>query len=148
MPADHMADVQLGQFVLGEVQHRETLAGQAGHQRAARVVLRVGLHADENVRFAARVVAVIEFGDLAFAHRFAEGLEAARPLRDRHRDDGFTAFTQFGALGHVAQTVEVDVGARVDGDKGLAADAAGLDVLLIPATPSAPAGSVMERVSS
>jgi hypothetical protein len=48
----------------------------------------------------------------------------------------------------VAQAVEVDVGTGVDGHQGLPGDAALLDVLLDPATPKAPAGSVIERVSS
>jgi hypothetical protein len=30
MAADHVADVQLGQFVVGQVEHREALLGQAG----------------------------------------------------------------------------------------------------------------------
>ena len=52
MAANHVADVQLGQFVVGQVEDREALLAQIGHQRLARVVLRVGLHADE-VRLAA-----------------------------------------------------------------------------------------------
>lgn len=88
MPADHVADVQLGQLIVGQVQHREALFGQAGDQRAARVVFRVGLHADENVRFTAGVVAIVEFGDLALADGFAERLEAARATRYRNRLEG------------------------------------------------------------
>jgi hypothetical protein len=85
MAADHVANVQLGQFVVGQVEHREALLGQAGNQRAARVVFRVGLHADEDVRLAAGVVAVVEFGDLALADGLAERLEAARLSREWSR---------------------------------------------------------------
>ncbi len=114
---DHVTDVQFGQFVVGQVQHREPLFGQTGEQLAARIVFRVRLYANENVRFAAGVVAIIEFGDLALADGFAECLEAARFFRNGYGDDGFAAFTQLGALGDVAKTVEVDVGAGIDGYK-------------------------------
>jgi hypothetical protein len=145
--ADHVADVQLGQFVVGQVEHREALLAAARPARA-RVVFRVGLHADEDVRFAAGVVAVVEFGDLALADGLAERLEAARPLGNGHGDDRFALLAQLGALGHVAQAVEVDVGAGVDGHQGLPAGRSRSTYFLIPATPRAPAGSVIERVSS
>ncbi|RMW23417.1 hypothetical protein ALO97_05610 [Pseudomonas syringae pv. tagetis] len=132
MPADHVTDVQFGQFIVGQVQHRKTLAGQAGDQRAARVVLRMGLHADENVGFTVGVVAVVEFGDLALADGFAERLEAARLLGDGHGNDRFAAFAQLGALGNVTQAVKVDVGPGVDRHQRLAADAALFDVFLDP----------------
>lgn len=143
-----MADVQFGQFVVGQIGDRETLLGQARQQCAARVVFRVGLHADKDVRFAAGVVAVVEFGDLALADGFAERLEAAGLLGDGHGDDRFAAFTQFGALGDVAQAVEVDVGTGVDGHKVWPLTPRNSTYFLIPATPKAPAGSVIERVSS
>ncbi|RMR72126.1 hypothetical protein ALP80_200105 [Pseudomonas savastanoi pv. fraxini] len=115
MPADHVADVQFGQFVVGQVQHREALAGQAGDQGAAWVVLGMGLHADEDVRLAISVIAVVEFGDLPLADGLAERLEAARLFRNRHGNDRLAAFAQLCTFGHVTQTVEVDVGSGVDG---------------------------------
>ncbi len=110
MPANHVANVQFGQFVVGQVQHREALPGQTGDQGAAWVVLGMGLHADEDVRLAIGVITVVEFGDLPLADGLAERLEAARLLGDGHGNDRFAAFTQFGALGHVPQAIEVDVG--------------------------------------
>ncbi|RMO16362.1 hypothetical protein ALQ46_05467, partial [Pseudomonas savastanoi pv. phaseolicola] len=132
MPANHVANMQFGQFVVGQVQHRKTLPGQAGDQRAARVVLRVSLHADEDVRLAIGVVAVVEFGDLPLADGLAERLEAARLLGNGHGDDRLAAFAQLGALGNVTQTVEVDVGSGVDRHQCLTADTALLDVFLDP----------------
>ncbi|KPB92289.1 Uncharacterized protein AC502_5511 [Pseudomonas syringae pv. maculicola] len=130
MPANHVADVQFGQFVVGQVQHRKTLPGETGDQRAAWVVLRVSLHADEDMGFTVGVVAVVEFSDLALADGFAERLETARLLGNGHGNDRLAAFAQFGTLGHVAQAVKVDVGAGVDGHQRLAGHAALLDVLL------------------
>ncbi len=126
MAAYHVADMQLGQLVVGQVEHREALLAQAIDQRLARIVLRMGLHADEDVRFAVGVVAVVELGDLALADRLAEGLEAAWPLGDGHGDDRLALLAQLGALGHVAQAVEVDVGAGVDAHQHLALHALAL----------------------
>ena len=130
VPADGMANVQLGQFVVGQVDDREPLATEIFHQCSTRVVLGVGLHADEDVRLAILVVAVVEFGDLALADRLAEGLEAARLLRNGDSDDRFALFTQFCTFRHMAQAIEVDVGARIDAHQNLAADALTFDVLL------------------
>lgn len=44
MATDGMAHVQLGQLVVGQVQHAVALLAQAGQQLLARVVQRVGLH--------------------------------------------------------------------------------------------------------
>jgi hypothetical protein len=130
MPADHVPQVQLGQFVIGQVQHREALRAKAGDQGLARVVLRVRLHADEDVRLAVGVVAVVEFRDLALADGLAERLEAARLLGNGHGNDRFAAFAQLGALGDMAQAVEIDVGAGLDGHECLALDLVLFDVLL------------------
>ena len=132
MTTDHMADMQLGQFVIGQVQHREALRTQALDQRLARVILRMGLHADEDVRFAVSVIAIVELGDLALAHRLAEGLEATRLFGDGHGDDRFALLAQLGALSNVAQAVEVDVGAGIDTHQHFAVGALTLDVLLDP----------------
>jgi hypothetical protein len=53
VPANGVAHVQLGQFVVGQVQHLVALPDQARQQLLARVVLRVGLHADEQPRLLA-----------------------------------------------------------------------------------------------
>ena len=132
MPADHMANVQLGQFVLGQVQHREALIAQPLHQRSTRIGVRVGLHTDKNVRFFVLVEAVVELGDLPLADSFAEGLEAAWLLGNGHGDDRLTFFAQLGALGDMAQAIKVDVGTGVDTHQHLAAAAFALHVLLDP----------------
>ncbi|MNN85476.1 hypothetical protein D3C81_2027700 [compost metagenome] len=46
----HVADVQLGQFVIGQVGDREALLAQLLYQCRARVVIWVGLHAHEDMR--------------------------------------------------------------------------------------------------
>ena len=46
-----------------------------------------------------------------------EGAVAARLLGDRHRQQRLAPLAQFGALGDVAEAVEVEVGAGIDGDE-------------------------------
>src|SRR3546814_13235492 len=58
--------------------------------------------------------------------------EAARLLGDGDGDDRLALLAQLGALGDVAQAVEIDVGAGVDAHQHLAADAFALDVFLDP----------------
>ncbi len=130
VPTHHVANVQFGQLIVGQVRDREALVDQLLHQCRAGVVFRVGLHAHEDVRLIGGVLAVVELGDLALAHRLAEGLEATGPLRDGDRDDGFALFTQFCPLRDMAQAVEIDVRPGIDGDQCLAADPVHLHVSL------------------
>ncbi|OMP13196.1 hypothetical protein COLO4_02103 [Corchorus olitorius] len=132
MAAHGVADMQLGQFVVGQVQHRKALVAQALDEGVARIALGMGLDADEDMGLFASVVAVIEFGDLPPAQGLAEGAKTARPFGDGHGDDGFALLAQFGALGHVSQPIEVDIGARVDGHQHLAARTFTLGVFLDP----------------
>jgi len=76
--------------------------------------------ADEHPCLLGIGIAIVEFGDVARTQQAAEGLEAARRLGNGHREHGFALFTQFGALGDVAQAVEVHVCARGHRDQRLA----------------------------
>jgi hypothetical protein len=51
-------------------------------------------------------------------------------LGDGHRQQGLALLADLGALGHVAQAVEIDVGAAVDGHQAGIADAGALHVFL------------------
>ncbi len=135
MATHGVADMQLGQFVVGQVQHREALVAQPLDEGVTWIALGMGLDANEDMGFLAGVVPVVEFGDLPPAQRLAEGAKAPRPLGNGHGDDGFALLAQFGALGHMAQAVEVDVGAGIDGHQHLAATAFTLGVLLDPGHP-------------
>ena len=75
-------------------------------------------------------VAVIEFGDGARTDGLAKGAETAGAFRNSHRQDRFITFTQLGALGDVAQAVEIHIGTAVDGYQALIADAFPLHVAL------------------
>ena len=78
----------------------------------------------------------------------AEAPEAAALLGDRHREQGLALLADLGPLGDEAQAVEVHVGAAGDRDVGLAVRRVRATYCLMAATPSAPAGSRMLRVSS
>ena len=88
------------------------------------------LDADEEMRDPRVGVAVVEFGDRALAEKPAERAEAARPLRNRHREDRLAPLAQLGALGDEAQPVEVHVGAAGDRDERAVLRAMALDPCL------------------
>src|SRR3546814_14849959 len=67
------------------------------------------LQANEHMRLATIGIAVIEFGDDALANLTQELFVRTRLLRQRHREQRLGVITQFGALGDVAQAIEVDV---------------------------------------
>jgi hypothetical protein len=92
--------------------------------------------------------AVVELGDRARADQLAEALERAALLGDGHREQRLALLAELGALGDEAQAVEVHVRAAGDGHEGLALDLVLFATYcLIAATPSAPDGSRMLRVS-
>ncbi len=79
---------------------------------------------------AAGFVAIVELGDVALAERLAELQEAARLFRDLHGQQRFALRAEIGALGDVAQAIEVHVRAAVDADDTLALHALARDPLL------------------
>jgi len=125
-----MPDMQFGEFVIGQIQHRKTCLAQAFHQGITRVVFRVSLHADENMRLVAVVITVVELGNLALTERFAERLETPRTLGNGHRDNRLAFFTKLGALRDMAQAVEIDIRPRGHRRQYLPAHAAAFDILL------------------
>src|SRR5690606_4735353 len=89
---------------------------------------------------AAVVVAIVELGDGTLADRLTEGLEAARTLRNGYRQQGLALLADLGALGHMTQAIEVDIGTRIDGHQHLAGTALALDILLDPGHTQATGG--------
>ncbi len=75
--------------------------------------------ADEDLRGLLALVTVVELRDIAVAEQLAEAQEAARLLRNRDREQRLALAAEVGALRHVPQAVEVDVGAAVDRDDAL-----------------------------
>ena len=74
---------------------------------------------DEDLRALPRAETVVEFGDRALPQDFAELEKAARLLGDLHGEQRFARLAEIRAFGHVAQLVEIHVGAAVDGDDAL-----------------------------
>ena len=114
--ADHVTNMVLGHFVVGQVQSRVAVLLQALDQ-FQRFLAVTDLDADENMGFAGGVVAVVEFGDVALADQGQEFLVGAGLLGQRDGKDGFALFAKLGALGDEAQAVEIHVGAGGDGDQ-------------------------------
>jgi hypothetical protein len=83
----------------------------------------------------------------ARADQLAEALEAAALLGDRDGEQGLALLAELGPLGDEAQAVEVHVGAAGDGHQVRPFSLCCSAYCLMAATPSAPAGSRMLRVS-
>ncbi len=109
--ADEMSEMDLGQFVVGQVEGVETRGGERLGDLA-----RLGpighLDADEHVGLLRVRDAVVELGHRsARPDDLAETSEAATTLRDRHGEHRFPLFADLGTLRHEPEAVEVHVGA-------------------------------------
>ena len=120
--ADHVADVDFGYFVIGQVD-----IGQSGFGQLAaddgKVLGTCGLQTDEDVGFLVVTVAVVELGDVAAAEQVDELEKTAALFGDGYGENAFVAFAQFAAFGNVAQAMEIHVGATGYGYEGLVLDA-------------------------
>src|SRR6185503_11878971 len=72
-------------------------------------------------------VAVVKLSNAAGADQCTKPLETTRTFWDGHGQDGLAALSQFGALGHEPQSVEIHVGPAGDGNQGLSLGAPPLD---------------------
>ena len=131
MPTNQVAHVQLGHFVVRQVERFQPVTAQVAHQRR-NLPLVLHLDANEHLRLVGIGDAVIELGNVAPAQRGAEFFVTAGFLRNGHGEDGFAMFAHLGALGDESQAVEIGVGAARDGHHGLAAHALSCDVGLGP----------------
>ena len=78
MAADHVANVEFGDVVVGHVDQGVALFGEFGDQLVARLITAAAkIEADKDMGVAVVGVAVVEFGDAAFAECLAELAEAA-----------------------------------------------------------------------
>ena len=123
MAADHVAHMQLGQFVVAQVQRLQPAAAQRPDQLLCFLAV-AHLHADKHPCLLRIVKTIIELGDIARTQQFAERLEAAGLLGNGHREYGFTVFADFGFFRDKAQPVEIHVGAAGHRHQGGIADLA------------------------
>ena len=118
-PAHHVADVDFGDFIVGEIGIGQAGGAQLGAD-FGQILRAGGLDAHENMRHFVVAVAVVEFGDVAAAQHVDKFQKAAGFFGNRHGENAFVTFAQFAALGNVAQAVEIHVGAAGNGNQGLA----------------------------
>ena len=125
--ADQMADVQLGHFIVGQIQGLNFVAferredffffGAAGDFQPG-----------EHMGFFRVGIAVIEFRHVAAADQFAETFEAARRFRDRRGEHRFALLAEFRPFGNEAQAVEIHIRAAQHRAQRHAADAGARNV--------------------
>ncbi|MNS98298.1 hypothetical protein D3C72_1326620 [compost metagenome] len=119
-PADHVANVQLGRLVVAHVLDRIAVGAQAGDQVLAFMRAVLQADANEDLRPAVAGPAVVELGDRAAVEAAQEAVIVVAAVGHGHGQQGLGALADLGPLGDVAQAVEIDVGARVDGHQGAA----------------------------
>ena len=112
--AYHVAQVRFGEFVVGQVFGVVAVRAQFFDDGFELGATAAQFNADEDLRPRRVLVAVAEFGDVVRAKQGAEVEEGAGDFRDGDGKQAFALFTDFGALGDVAQAVEVHVGAGDD----------------------------------
>ncbi len=126
--ANEMPKVQLGQFVVGEVERFETRRLERSRDLVGLVTTR-HLQSHEDIGLVGVGDPVVELGDrTALADRLDEAPKAAPCLGNRHGEHRLAVFTDLGSLGDEAQTIEVHVRATGDGHEGLAGRARAFDV--------------------
>ena len=130
MPSHHMANMQLGHFVIRQVYYRIIFALQVGEQLLSIVAICRYLYPHEDLRNLAAAIAVIKFGDIALAQHPAEGSKTTRPFGNGDTDDGLALLANFGALGNIAQTVKVSIGTTVNGQQCLPLHSMRLNIFL------------------
>src|SRR5690606_15225995 len=85
LAAHHVAQMGLGHFIARQIERVEALLAETGGE-----LLDLGfgtdLQAHEHVRLVGIRNAIVEFGDVALAHRFAQAQKAAALFGDRERE--------------------------------------------------------------
>ena len=144
MPADQVAQMFLGQFVVRQVQRFKTVAAEVARQLPDSPFA-MGGEAHEDMGVCSVADAVVELGHVARAARqvanhLAKAAETPALLGDGDGQQRFALLAHLGALGHEAQAVEIHVGAAQDGGVGLARVLCVATYCLMAATASAPCG--------
>src|SRR6202163_195909 len=123
--SDQMPDVNLGHLVVRQVVGlNPALVHRAKQFRGFVPVAHFDTH--EQVCDLGVSVPIIELGDIALAEERAELAEAARPLRDRHRENRLALLPQLGLLRNESQAGEIHVRTTSDRNPGPVAEAGAL----------------------
>ncbi len=113
--ANHVTHMILGQLALGHIDHRVAVAAELIDDLAQLFITTGEAHRDEQRRLLGIGVAVVELGYHARPKLTAEVEEGPLALGDGHRQHALALLANLAALRHVAQAVEVDVGAGENG---------------------------------
>ncbi len=127
-PADHVAHMQLGQFVVHQVEHRITVITQFSQQLVHLADVADGC-ADKHMCLLTAGQTIVKFGDIAVAQHAAELQKGAGLLGNSDGKQCLAFLTHFGAFGDMTQAVEIHVCAAVDAGQHLAPDALAFHIL-------------------
>src|SRR5690606_37096166 len=107
MATHHVPQVGLGEVVVRQVDTTVARCDQIGME-APSLLSGTDLDTHEDLRFFPRGKPVIELRDLAIAEHLAQPQKGAWALWDGDREHSLTPGAELRALGHVAQSIEVD----------------------------------------
>ncbi len=124
--------MQLRHLIVREIDHAVAAVVQQAEDLFALLHATAQTHADKNAGIFGVGKAVVELRYRTAAQQLAELQEAALLFRNGHRQQGFTLFAELAAFGHVAQAVEVHIGAGKHVRQTLAANVVLGDVFLHP----------------
>ena len=115
---NHVAQMQLRHFIVGQVQGVETRCNKALLQF---ICLRTvaNLNAHKNIRFGGIRHSVVELSHIGGTQQVAKLSEAAAFFRHCDRKNRFTLLTHLSAFSHKSQAIEVHVGATRNCDQCL-----------------------------
>src|SRR6186713_2668533 len=130
MAADHVSDMELGDFVVADIGDLVVCCNQVLHNGFPLAVPAGNAESNKYLRGLGRLIPIVELGDISRPQRFAETQEAPRLLWNHNRQQRFALGTQIRALGDMPQAIEVHVGTAVYGDQPLALAVLPRDVLL------------------
>ena len=125
----HVAQVDLGEFVIAEVGAADPVPVQAFRHTAAILPI-ADLNPDEDLGTFTLGHPVAEFREAAVTQSIAQISEASGLFGDLHSQHRFAFLTQFGTFGNETKPVEIHVGAAGHGHQSTMAEASLVHVVL------------------
>ena len=114
---DHMAHVEFGHFIIGQIQ-RGIAFGLELIDQGSKLGAVSDLDPHKHMGSSRIIKAVVKFGNAAVTQQGQELAVATGLFRQGNGKNGFALFAEFGSFGHKAEAIKVHVRARGHGHQG------------------------------